>query len=262
MNRLHLREQNSQSLSSTASSSLPNPLLPAKTAREREANFLVPLHYERNYAYPLLIWLHEGDHGAHQLKQVMPHISLRNYVGASPGGGLVVSADTTPSDHGRWPRQESGIADTLERVEECMQLAQQRFHIHPSRIFLAGYDRGGMMALRLGVAAPELFAGVASLGGAFPRGQNPMAQLHRLRHLPVMIAHGRESQAYPVRRLCDDLRLFHAAGMSLNLRQYPCGDELTTQMLIDLNVWIMGLVTGVDTSSGSTSDQRLYDSRN
>ena len=39
--------------------------------------------------------------------------------------------------------------------------------------------------------------------------------------------------------------LFHAAGMSVTLRQYPCGDELTTQMLRDLDVWLMEQVTGV-----------------
>jgi len=36
--------------------------------------------------------------------------------------------------------------------------------------------------------------------------------------------------------------------MSVTLRQYPCGDELTTQMLRDLDVWLMEQVTGVSTA--------------
>ena len=150
----------------------------------------------------------------------------------------------------------------MDRVEECIQLACQRFHIAKHRVFLAGYGYGGTMALRLGVAAPERFAGVASLGGAFPQGHCPLASLPRVRRLPVMIAQGRDSQDYSIRHLCDDLRLFHVAGMSLNLRQYPCGDELTTQMLSDLNVWMMGLVTGNDGSASIAGDAGAYDDRN
>ena len=44
----------------------------------RHALFM-PLHYERNYAYPLVVWLHgSGEHEQH-LRFVMPQISLRNY---------------------------------------------------------------------------------------------------------------------------------------------------------------------------------------
>jgi phospholipase/carboxylesterase len=56
---------------------------------------------------------------------------------------------------------------------------------------------------------------------------------------------GRDSTEYPLARVCEELRLLHAAGISVTLRQYPCGDELTTQMLHDLDVWLMEQVTGV-----------------
>jgi len=60
--------------------------------------------------------------------------------------------------------------------------------------------------------------------------------------------HCRDSETYSVDQVCDELALFHAAGMSVTLRQYPCGDELTTQMLRDLDVWLMEQVTGVSTT--------------
>jgi hypothetical protein len=72
-----------------------------------------------------------------------------------------------------------------------------------------------------------------------------------VRQLPIFIANGRESTEYPVERTCEELRLFHAAGMAVTLRQYPCGDELTTQMLSDMDEWIMERVTGVDCSAAS-----------
>ena len=60
-----------------------------------------------------------------------------------------------------------------------------------------------------------------------------------------MISHGRDSQKYPVDQVCADLRLFHSAGMKVTLRQYPCGDEITTKILSDLDAWTMERVTGV-----------------
>ena len=44
----------------------------------------VPLHYEPNYAYPLIVWLHGAQDDERQLKRVMPFISLRNYVAVAP----------------------------------------------------------------------------------------------------------------------------------------------------------------------------------
>ena len=64
---------------------------------------LVPQHYERNYAYPLLIWLHDTGGDERQLREIMPLVSLRNYVSlavrgtsqADRGFGWVSSADKT-----------------------------------------------------------------------------------------------------------------------------------------------------------------------
>src|SRR3954470_13867118 len=45
-----------------------------------------PIHYEKRYAYPLLVWLH-GDAGSErELRQIMPLVSMRNYVAVAPRG--------------------------------------------------------------------------------------------------------------------------------------------------------------------------------
>lgn len=45
-----------------------------------------PLHYEANYAYPLIVWLHGPGDDEHQLRRIMPAISLRNYVAVARNG--------------------------------------------------------------------------------------------------------------------------------------------------------------------------------
>jgi phospholipase/carboxylesterase len=111
--------------------------------------------------------------------------------------------------------------------------------VAPSRVFLAGFDAGGTMAFRVAMNYPDRFAGVLSICGAFPSGHRPFGRLTQARRLPMFLAVGRDSREYPPFRACADLRLLHAAGMSITLRQYPCAQELTQQMLRDVDRWIM-----------------------
>jgi hypothetical protein len=43
-----------------------------------------PLHYEPNYAYPLVVWLHAEGTDEQDLSRVIPRISMRNYVAVAP----------------------------------------------------------------------------------------------------------------------------------------------------------------------------------
>ena len=87
-----------------------------------------------------------------------------------------------------------------------------------------------------------------SVGGRFPRKLAPLSDLAGIRGLPIFIAQGRDSQQYPLERSCEELQLFHAAAMQVTLRQYPCGDDMTTQILSDMDTWIMEQINGVVTN--------------
>lgn len=213
-----------------------------KRRRTAHASF-TPLHYERNYAYPLLIWLHGSNDNELQLHKVMPHISLRNYVGIGPRGTRAMDGDAAPHTYA-WHQCIGDIDKAEDAVAECLEAARVRFHVSPQRVFLAGYETGGTMALRLAFRRPEWFAGVASINGPFPFGGHPLLQVNDARRVPVLLSHGRDSMLYSEDRICEDLRLMHAAGIVTTLRQYPCDDDLTTQMLADLDRWIMERVTG------------------
>lgn len=205
-----------------------------------------PLHYEQKYAYPLLIWLHgPGDNEA-QLKRIMPLVSMRNYAAVAPRGTWPRNSAAGTGDRYCWRENDDDVMLAEQAVEQCIERAAERFHIHRGHVFLAGYQCGGTMAFRLGLNRPDLFAGVLSIVGPFPRTNRPLLRLDQCRGVPLFLAHGRDGQEYSADCVCEDLRLFHTAGMSVTLRQYPCGDEITTQMLSDMDAWIMEQVTGVE----------------
>ena len=202
----------------------------------------IPLHYESGYAYPLIVWLPGNGASEDQLAEVMPAISLRNYIGVGIRGPLAgVRGAELPQS---WDLSLDGIAAAAEAVAGSVESLRSRFNIAPDRVFLAGYADGGTMAVNVALAAADQFAGVATLGGAFPRGGAPLSDLKQVRQLELLLAHGRTSEAYTEEEVCDDLRLVHYAGINVTLRQYPHGQELSQNMLADLNRWAMQIVTG------------------
>lgn len=212
------------------------------TSHDSACSLFGPLHYEPNYAYPLIVWLHSPGDDERQLLRIITMISTRNYVAVAPRGLLVHQPDEP--DRLGWPQSAEHIHEAEQRIAECVETAGRQYHVASKRVFLAGFDAGGTMAFRVAMTHPQRFAGVISLGGACPRGHSPLAQFEQIRRLSMFLAVGRDSVTYSPEMACDDLRLFHSAGISITLRQYPCGQQLAPQMLRDMDRWIIDEITG------------------
>jgi len=213
------------------------------SSSETTCALFAPLHYERGYAYPLIVWLHGRGDDERQLMRIMPLVSMRNYVAVAPRGLPVEVAEGAEVLGFGWEQSEESIERAERQVFNSITVAKRKFHISPQRVFLAGFDCGGTMAFRLAMRHPQCFAGVLSLCGAFPSGHTPLRRLEEARRLQVFLAVGRDSRDYPPKKVCEDLRLFHAAGFSTTLRQYPCDHELAPQMLADVDRWIIEQIT-------------------
>jgi phospholipase/carboxylesterase len=219
-----------------------------RAASENDPHALfAPLHYEQNYAYPLLVWLHGGGDSERQLRRIMPLVSMRNYVAVAPRGTLAGANRAGNSGGYHWQQtpEHTSLAD--QRIRAAIAEAQQRFHIRQDRIFLAGYESGGTMALRIATQQAQRFAGVLSLCGPFPTEGAPLAQLNTVRRLSLYVAACRAGSYYPTSQVCDNLRLFHAAGMSITLREYPGDGSLSESMLADIDRWMMEQIVGQTT---------------
>jgi phospholipase/carboxylesterase len=208
------------------------------------------MHYEARYAYPLIVWLHGPGSDERQLMRIMPIVSMRNYVAVAPRGFQPPGTGQGRASLG-WPQLPDYIQAAEQRVSEAIEAARRRFAVNPKRMFIAGFDSGGTMAFRIAMNRPWQFAGVLSIGGVFPRSLHPFRQLAEARRLPVFLAIGRDSLIYPPAEACEDLRLFHSAGMSVTLRQYPSGHQLTSQTLRDVDRWIIEQIAPMTESTGA-----------
>ncbi len=211
-----------------------------------------PLGYERNYAYPLVVWLHSPGGDERQLRRIMPQLSMRNYVAVAPRGTSAFDADADNRGF-RWAQRGDDFALAEDRVFDCMALAARKFHVRQERVFLAGAGCGGTMALRIALANPGRFAGALSLGGELPRGMAPLANVNDARSVPLLLIAGLTSKHYPQTRVNDDLRLLHSAGITVSLRLYPFGDEIAPMMLGDVDRWLMQQIC--PESAGELADE-------
>ena len=204
-----------------------------------------PMHYAPGYAYPLIVWLHGCGADERQLQRIMPLVSMRNYVAIAPRGLCMTDRRDEPGEREcfGWMQTDEHIQYAEQHVFDAIELAGRKYHVSARRIFLAGFDVGGTMAMRIAMSHPSRFAGVLSLCGAFPAGRTPFSNLVAARRLGFFVATGRGSETYPADQVCDDLRLLHTAGLSITLRQYPCGHELMPQMLADVDRWIIEQIT-------------------
>ncbi len=202
-------------------------------------SFFLPQHYEPNYQYPLLVWLHGRQGNERQLHRVLPLVSMRNYAAVGVRGNIKAANGWD------WSLDSAGYQAAEQSILDAVDSARQRFNVHSSRIFVAGYQSGGALAVKLALRHPTEFAGAVSLGGCLPTGSHLFGNLSQVRKFPLLISQGQDGSSQSADDLCDRLRLFHAANLQVMVRLYPGDHELTTRMLSDMNEWIMERVTGI-----------------
>lgn len=200
-----------------------------------KSSVFVPIHYEKNYAYPLLVWLGDGTNDSDSIDQLMPRISLQNYVAISPNVDLALSV-TDNLD----VREQVDLADAA--VEAAILSASSQYNINPGRVFICGNGPGGSLAFRIAMERPDRFAGAMSLNGKFDTEAQPLMRWKSCRSLPLFWTHSRSSESFQQESLCTQLRLLHVAGFAVTLRQYPGEMEVSDKVLQDVNRWIMEIV--------------------
>lgn len=215
-------------------------------------SYFLPLHYEPNYRYPLIVWLHSDGFNENQVDHVMPHISVRNYIAAGVRG---IRAADSVGHRFDWHDSPASVAAAEDAVSASIDEASEQFSVHPERIVLAGYGTGGTMAMRIAMSQPRRFAAAISLGGVMPSGRNVLSNLAALRsrRMPMLWLWGTEGRGFEPQRLKDDIRLAMMIRASVEIRQYSTEDEMDTVALADVNEWIMSRVVS---DRSSVADQR------
>jgi len=152
---------------------------------ENPCAFFAPLHYEPNYSYPLLVWLHGSGEDENRLKRIMPLVSMRNYVGVALRG-TVACQSTRGKPAFSWSQKRAHVALRGSGLFDALELAEARFNVAAAARLPGRLRPWRTMALPPG-DEPSEPRGPASLSihGGFPDGRTPLMRLTDARRVPI-----------------------------------------------------------------------------
>lgn len=198
----------------------------------------LPIGYEPNYPYPLLVFLHGQGSSEEQILRLAPRLSRRNYICIAPRGPHVLASRNDGRPTFGWGPEGHDDPLVEEYIFRAIEQTRRYLHIHSERIYLAGFREGAAMAYRLGLMYPERFGGLISLNGMMPRHGAPRLRLPEVRKLKVMIGHGIANAIVPMSMAKQDYRLFYTAGLSVDFRTYATTHRIHPDMLRDIDRWV------------------------
>ncbi|MSR59594.1 MAG: hypothetical protein EXS05_18450 [Planctomycetaceae bacterium] len=126
---------------------------------------LLPLEYQPDHQYPILVVLHGFNNGPEQELAFWGGTESR--IGQAQRHGYIVIAPeyTTKADQRTYDYSPAAHKIVLTALRD----ARQRFSVDSDRVFLAGHNMGGDAAWDMGLSHPDLFAGVIPITGVSDR---------------------------------------------------------------------------------------------
>ena len=194
-----------------------------------------------------VIWLHGLGADGHDFEPIVPMLDLgvavRFVFPHAPvrpvtiNGGMEMRA---------WydidPRQPlagtTDIRESADAVEDLVRDEEAR-GVPRSRIVLAGFSQGGVIALHLALRSESRFAGVMALS----------TYVHDPEHLadeisfssidmPVFMAHGQMDPMIPITRAITSREALTGLGYDVEWHEYGMGHEVCPQEIADIARWL------------------------
>jgi len=184
---------------------------------------------------PLLVLLHGIGGNEVGLFDLAPRIDPRFLV-VSPRAPY----ENTPGRY-RWfdveftsgrPRVNAEEAESARlRALQFINDVVMAYGADPRQVFLFGFSQGATLAYSLLLTAPARMRGAVLVAGrVLPEVAPLAADRAALRHLTLLIQHGREDPVLPLTRAVAARDLFADLGVPLGFREHPGGHQLSDAM--------------------------------
>jgi predicted peptidase len=185
----------------------------------------VPLGYDANRKYPLLLWLHGGDgRGSDNLKQ----LNGGNQIGTHFWAGKDVQlkfpmfelATQCPSGDNWSDPDLNQPTKWLELTMSALAEVDKEFSIDPDRIYLAGQSMGGLGVWSALQAYPGRWAAAVILSA-----YDNFTDIHALARTPIWVFQGEADETVPVTLVRDMMKQLNKAHANLRYTEYRKADH-------------------------------------
>ena len=218
------------------------PLSLAHIVREPAANAATP-----GEAPPLLLLLHGVGSNEQSMASLAPAFDSR-FVVISARSPIVLGPNAFAWFHVEFTPQGSVInaAEAKEgwtRLATFIDEAVGAYGADPSRVYVAGFSQGAIMALATLLTAPDRITGVAAMSGRLlPEVLPYAAPAAMLVGKPVLIVHGTLDEKLGVHYARSAREQLAKFPLTLSYRELPIGHAVTQESVSIVGTWLTDLL--------------------
>ena len=133
---------------------------------------------------------------------------------------------------------ENGIRDSQQRIGQLIAREKSR-GIKASRIVLAGFSQGGVIALQTGLRHPQRLAGIMALSTYLAMPQKLVAEAHQAnRDIPIFMAHGTADPTIRLEWADASRRALEAEGYKVEWHTYGMQHSVSLDEVRDIGAWL------------------------
>lgn len=170
------------------------------------------------------------------IRFVFPHAPMRP---VTINGGFVMRAWYDIAYHElAFKEDERGLRESQKLIEELIVRENKR-GIPSSRIVLAGFSQGGVLALQTGLRQSKLLAGLMALSSYLP--MSPMIEVERnaaSNSVPIFMGHGITDNIVPLALGRMSRETLIKLGYEVEWHQYTMPHSVCPEELADIGVWL------------------------
>ncbi|MEO8008621.1 MAG: alpha/beta hydrolase [Betaproteobacteria bacterium] len=170
------------------------------------------------------------------IRFVFPHAPMRP---VTINGGFVMRAwyDIANQDLGM-KEDEQGLRQSQRMIEELIAKQASR-GVPLSRIVVAGFSQGGVIALQTGLRQPERLAGVMSLSAYLPLTSTIGKERNAANNdVPIFMGHGVTDNIVPLPLGTGSRDRLLKLGYDVDWHQYPMPHSVCAEELEDISAWL------------------------
>lgn len=190
---------------------------------------------------PLIIAIHGRGADATDLAGLAQEVEPGRYQWVLPQGPLPVPL--APGYTGwAWyelgPNQAQTVIESRDLLTRFVDALLDATGIARTRTLLLGFSQGAVMALHVGLASPEPFAGIVAMSGHLPAAEALMPILPERRDRSVLMVHGTRDSVLSIEvgRRARDVLL--QSGLTPEYHEFAMDHQITAESLAVVRAYV------------------------